>query len=182
MNLCIQIAKYFVVAVCRIILAFGFCLLPSTVVVPQVQETDLTDNLVRYLGFYVFNVPTCKPPRFEDVRWIHISPLSNEDVNEPKVDDKGTTRISGYLETTSDVKYWFVEASLTKNKDGNFQGLRFVTEQRNGVSFSFAGDFLDRTISEGGQYTFFRGSLSKLKDNKLSAYTPILPFSKYESH
>lgn len=143
------------------------------------QQPDLSDDLVRYIGFYVFNYAKCKPPMFEKVRWIRIENVPNQDINNPKTDSSGYTRVDGYIETIDDVKYRFKKALLKKNSLGNYESIKFETENVNGIHFTFIGGFLKKSVNEGGTYTDLRGSLLKYKNGELAANVAMAPFSKY---
>lgn len=143
------------------------------------QQPDLTDSLVRYIGFYVFNYSKCKPPMFEKFRWIAINPLPNQDEDNPKTDNNGYTMIDGYIETIDDEQFKFKKASLKKNSEGNYENLEFETEKVNGIHFTFKGSFLTKSVNENGNYTRMRGSLLKYKNGKLIANIAMAPFSEY---
>ena len=146
------------------------------------QQPDLTDNLVRYLGLYVFNYPRGKPPMFEKFRWIRISQFPDQDEDDPKTDSAGYTAIDGYVETIDDERFTFKKGLLKKNREGNYENFEFETEKVNGVSYTFTGDFLKKSINEGGEYTRLRGSLLKYKNGQLVANVVTAPFSKYTAH
>lgn len=145
----------------------------------QSSQPNLSDNLVRYIGFYVFNSPKCKPPGFEKIRWIRIDVRPGEDEDDPKVENGNVTRIDGYVETIDDERFKFKRALLKKNGEGNYETLEFDTETMNGIHFEFNGAFLRKSVNEGGEYTALRGSLFKYKNGESAASVIRAPFSKY---
>lgn len=164
------------------VMCFLFISLPKTQA-QEPKETDLTDNLVHYLGLYVFNLPNCsKPVMFEKIRWISIKEFPNQDIDNPKTDAQGYTKITGYIETIDDERFKFRKATLKKNKAGNYEEFEFETKKINGIYYTFSGKFLDDEVQEkeGGSYTKMRGRLYKYRKGKLFAITDeLVPFSEY---
>lgn len=151
----------------------------STKTVQSRQSTDLTGNLVRYLGLYVFNYPKCNPPQFEKFRWISVDELPNQNIDKPETDAKGYTQIGGYVETIDDEQFKFKKATLKKNSSGNYEDFEFETEKINGIHYTFKGNFLKKSVNEGGIYTDMKGTLSRYKNGELIASLEMAPFSKY---
>lgn len=143
------------------------------------KSTDLTDDLVHYLGLYVFNTPRCNPPNFEKIRWIRINKFPNQDIDNPKTDAKGFVQIDGYIETIDDERFKFKKATLKKDGEGNFEEFEFETEKIKGINFTFKGKFLDKSINHGGIYTDMFGTLTKFKNGEWFASVETSPFSKY---
>jgi hypothetical protein len=149
---------------------------------PAQQQPDLTDNLVRYLGFYVFNYAKCKPPMFEKFRWISIEQFPGQDIDAPKADKNGYTVIGGYLETIDDERLTFKRATLRKNSEGKYEEFEFETEKIGGVHYAFRGNFLKRSVNDGGTFTNMRGNLTKYKQGEIVGHIVMAPFSKHTEH
>jgi hypothetical protein len=143
------------------------------------QQPDLANNLVRYLGFYVFNYAKCNPPKFEKIRWIGIVKFPDQDEDNPRTDRNGNTRVDGYVETVEDERYKFKNAFLKKNSEGNYEEFEFETEAVNGIHFTFKGSFLKKSVNSGGVYTDLRGNFLKYKNGESVAHLVMAPFSKY---
>lgn len=158
----------------------GVLILFATTTYMQVErQPDLSSDLVKYVGFYVFNSARCNPPNFEKIRWIRIENVLGQDIDDPKTDKNGVTIITGYIETIDDERIRFRKAFLKKNSLGNYEAIEFETVKTNGMHFILKGNFLKKSINEGGNYTVMQGAFLKYRNGEVIANLDSIRFSKY---
>ncbi len=144
-------------------------------------ETDLPDEFGPSLGAYKIKSFVQKPREFQNFDRLFFDHLRNEDMDNPKTDNKNRVRVKGGFILTDGTDFKFKDGYPTKTNGGYYQKLEFRSVELNGISYAFGGNFLEEKLYEYGSYTLIKGVLTKYT-NGIKIASREFPFHKYTEH
>lgn len=140
------------------------------------SEPDYPQSLGRCLGVYKIRLNMI-PKEFSEFEYFHLDKFANQDTDNPERDSENRVFIRGKVKLTDNTIFKLKKAfvrSINVNGDENYyKDIYFETEEADGLSYKFVGEFLAETSEEDGSFTDVMGTLAKYKDGKKIAESKL---------
>lgn len=128
----------------------------------SVQTSPMFEPGVRLTNY---KVAEQAPSELREFDFFSLSEVSTDPNGEITMDPNGDVSITGFVFTTNDEEFKIRSGKLIAGKE-DYVAVRFETESRSGISYTFSGRFLKRPKRLGGQYVELEGTLTKFSSSR----------------